>query len=196
MNVLTVSRITLQQGAMMISNLQSARALIQADLDHARKVLKLWSQQVNDLERALEQIDSVGESRQALKEQYTGSRAAAPRLTPPTASASARGGRKPKLEVAPTGATKKQRAKSQGRSSGGVETSLGVGRSGAVKKTKKAPASNKAKKAEPQYKDPNSDKTWSGRGRRPSWFVGDPGQYKIQPVTLQQEAATASNAMH
>src|SRR5438067_1031814 len=66
LNVPTVLRCSLQRKTMMISNLQSARALIQADLDHARKVLELWTQQVNDLERALEQINTVGESRHAL----------------------------------------------------------------------------------------------------------------------------------
>ncbi|RYE75076.1 MAG: hypothetical protein EOO80_15885 [Oxalobacteraceae bacterium] len=35
--------------------------------------------------------------------------------------------------------------------------------------------------AAPKYKDPNSDKTWSGLGRRPGWFVGAPEQYAIQP---------------
>jgi hypothetical protein len=181
---------------MMISNLQSARALIQADLDHARKVLELWSQQVSDLERALEQIDSVGESRQALKEQYTGGRSAAPRLMPPAAPGSARGNRKLKSEATPTGATKKQRAKSPERSAGGVATSHRDGKAGAIKKAKKAPLSGKVKKIAAQYKDPNSDKTWSGRGRRPAWFVGDPEQYKIQPAAIQQETATASSAMH
>jgi hypothetical protein len=180
---------------MMISKLQSAGALIQADLDHARRVLELWSQQVSDLERALEQIDSVGESRQALKEQYTVGRNAAPRLIASTASGRTRGGRKPKSEAAPAGATKKPRAKSQERSSGSAATPLGDGKAGTIKKAKKAPVSGKTKKVEAQYKDPNSDKTWSGRGRRPAWFVGEPEQYKIQPAAVQQEATTTSSAM-
>lgn len=196
MNVLTVSRLSLQRGAMMISNLQSARALIQADLDHARKVLELWSQQVSDLERALEQIDSVGESRQALKEQYTGGRTTAPSLMPPTASGSDRGNRKLKSKAASTGATKKLRAKAHDRSLAGVANSRRDGKGGAIKKAKKAPLSGKVKKVEAQYKDPNSDKTWSGRGRRPAWFVGDPEQYTIQPAAIQQEAATASSVVH
>jgi chromosomal replication initiation ATPase DnaA len=40
----------------MISNINSARALIQADLDHARNVLQLWQDQVKELEGALEQL--------------------------------------------------------------------------------------------------------------------------------------------
>ena len=30
-----------------------------------------------------------------------------------------------------------------------------------------------------KYKDPASDKTWSGRGRRPAWLSGDPDQYLV-----------------
>lgn len=49
----------------MVNNLNAARTLIQADLDHARNVLELWNHQVGDLEKALEQIDAVGNSRNA-----------------------------------------------------------------------------------------------------------------------------------
>jgi DNA-binding protein H-NS len=179
---------------MMISNLQSARALIQADLDHARKVLELWSQQVTDLERALEQIDSVGESRQALKEQYTAGRDAAPRLMSPTATGKTRRGRKPKSAAAPT--TKKRHAKSQGRDSDSGVSSVRDGKAAAIRKTKKAVVSSNTQKLEAKYKDPNSDKTWSGRGRRPAWFVGESEQYRIQAKAGQAEVATASSAVH
>jgi hypothetical protein len=30
-----------------------------------------------------------------------------------------------------------------------------------------------------KYKDPASDKTWSGRGRRPAWLSGDPDGYLV-----------------
>lgn len=179
---------------MMISNLQSARALIQADLDHARKVLEMWSQQVSDLERALAQIDAVGESRKALKEQYTVGRNSAPRLAPPAASNPTRGGRKPKTEAESAGTTKKQRAKSSGRSSDSVASPAGAGKTARIKK--KAAVSAKAQKAEAKYRDPNSDKTWSGRGRRPAWFVGEPEQYRIDHAALGHEASTASSAVH
>jgi hypothetical protein len=39
-----------------MSNLNTARSLIQADLDHARQVLDLWTNQISELERALEQM--------------------------------------------------------------------------------------------------------------------------------------------
>lgn len=54
------------------SNLPSAQALIQADLDHARHVMPLWSDQVSNLENALAQIDDVGNSRAALRGQRQG----------------------------------------------------------------------------------------------------------------------------
>src|ERR1700712_2886486 len=56
----------------MISNLNSARALIQADLDHARNVLQLWQDQVTVLEGALGQLDAVDASRNVLRVEYQG----------------------------------------------------------------------------------------------------------------------------
>lgn len=56
----------------MVSNLESARALIQADLDHARSVVALWTDQVSELEKALEQIGVVDNSRTALRGAYQG----------------------------------------------------------------------------------------------------------------------------
>ena len=46
----------------MATNLNTAKLLIQADLDHARNVLNLWTQQVAELEKALEQMEAVGHS--------------------------------------------------------------------------------------------------------------------------------------
>lgn len=175
----------------MISNLQSARTLIQADLDHARKVLELWAQQVSDLEHALEQIDTVGESRKALKENYAGSRSAAPRLVSPNASGTTRRGRTPKADVGAAGAGKQQHAKSQGRSSGGVPNSVQDGKARKAKKASKVASPRKAHRLEAKYKDPNSDKTWSGRGRRPGWLVGNADQYRIQPTAVPHEATTS-----
>jgi len=161
-----------------------------------RKVLELWSQQVSDLERALEQIDSVGESRQALKEQYTEGRNAAPRLMSPNAPGATRGGRKPKSEAAQTGTTKKQGAKSQSRALDSGVSSVRDSKTKAVKKAKKSVASGKTQKVEAKYKDPNSEKTWSGRGHRPAWFVGDSEQYRIHPAVRQPELAIASSVVH
>lgn len=179
----------------MISNLQSARALIQADLDHARKVLELWAQQVMDLEHALEQIDAVGESRKALKENYAGGRSAVPRLASANASDATRGGRKAKEEATTAGGAKQQRARSQGRSADGSPGSVQGGKTGRARKAKKMAVQGNTRKPEAKYKDPNSDKTWSGRGRRPAWLVGDADQYRIQSPTIPHQT-TASSSVH
>lgn len=179
----------------MISNLQSARALIQADLDHARKVLELWTQQVMDLEHALEQIDAVGESRKALKENYAGGQSTAPRLASANALDATRGGRKAKAETTRAGGAKQQRARSQSRSADGSPSLVQGGKTGRATKAKKAAVQGNARKIEAKYKDPNSDKTWSGRGRRPAWFVGDASQYLIQSPNIPHQT-TASSSVH
>jgi DNA-binding protein H-NS len=182
---------------MMISNLQSARALIQADLNHARKVLDLWSQQVSDLEKALQQIDAVGDSRKILSNEYKGARGGAPRLmnaaTPGTA---ARDGRKPKIQAAATGTAKKRRAKLQSGSPDTVASAAEGGNDERSRKPSTGAVNRKPGKVEAKYKDPHSDKTWSGRGRRPAWFTGAPEQYLIPSGSLQHEAASASSAVH
>src|SRR4051794_106836 len=84
-------------GGNMTSNLITARSLIQADLDHARSVLGLWTHQVEELEKALQQIDAVSNSRNALRVQYQGSAAHSPALQAPASPDSKpRRGRKPK----------------------------------------------------------------------------------------------------
>jgi hypothetical protein len=65
----------------MISNLKSAKALIQADLDHARNVLQLWQDQVDELEKALAQLDAVDTSRAVLRVEYAGQKGSAPMLS-------------------------------------------------------------------------------------------------------------------
>ena len=62
----------------MATNLNTAKSLIQADLDHARNVLNLWIQQVAELEKALEQIEAVGNSRNALRVEYQAGAARTP----------------------------------------------------------------------------------------------------------------------
>jgi DNA-binding protein H-NS len=180
---------------MMISNLQSARALIQADLDHARRVLELWTQQVIDLENALEQIDAVGESRKALKENYVGGRSAAPRLASTNTSDATPRGRRAKAEAAPAAGAKQQRARSQDRSADGGPSSVQGGKDGRTRKANKTAVHGNTRKVEAKYKDPNSDKTWSGRGRRPTWIVGNADKYRIQSTTIPHEA-TASSPVH
>ena len=168
-----------------MSNLNTARSLIQADLDHARQVLDLWTNQISELERALEQIDAVGTSRNALRVEYQSQNTQA--LTLEKAVAPKEGkkrGRKPKnadgaaalkgSKPGPDIASKRSRKLAE----------RSTARAGQVTDAKTAKP-NKARGAkskatpEPKFKDPNSEKTWSGRGRRPFWMVGDSQQYEI-----------------
>lgn len=168
-----------------MSNLNTARSLIQADLDHARQVLDLWNHQVSELERALEQIDAVGTSRDALRVEYRGSNTRALALEKPVPPEEGKKrGRKPKNAEA-TAAPKSGKAGSDiaaKRSRKLAERN--TARAGQVADAKAA-KSTKAKagksKATPEakFKDPNSEKTWSGRGRRPFWMTGDAQQYAI-----------------
>jgi hypothetical protein len=168
-----------------MSSLNTARSLIQADLDHARQVLDLWTNQISELERALEQIDAVGTSRDALQVEYRGSNTQALTLEKPAAPIEAKKrGRKPKNSDG-TAASKASKASlgivaKRGRKLAERSTA----RAGQVTDAKAAKP-NKAKggksKATPEakFKDPNSEKTWSGRGRRPFWMKGDVQQYEI-----------------
>ena len=171
----------------MASNLTTARSLIQADLDHARRVLELWTHQVEELQKALEQIDAVGNSRNALRVQYQG--AGAPALVAPAAAPEKpRRGRKPKNPnganpaktvppVTGIGATRGRKLAERSAASeagSGKSAKPATAREGAAKQEAK-----RAAKRSPKYKDPDSGKTWSGLGRRPGWFVGAPDQYAI-----------------
>jgi hypothetical protein len=185
----------------MASNLITARSLIQADLDHARSVLSLWTHQVEELEKALEQIDAVSNSRNALRVQYQGATAASPALAAPGATDSKpRRGRKPKnangdgsakSASSKGGITGKRGRKLAERSTLSQaqvsETKSGkLGKAGAAKQGKAGRAA--------KYKDPNSDKTWSGLGRRPAWFVGQPEQYAINASGRGASNETQSGA--
>ena len=181
----------------MASNLNAARTLIQADLDHARNVLELWNHQVGELEKALEQIDAVGSSRNALHIEYKGTGTNSSALEAPAASdEKPKRGRKPKNappsspskpDSVRTTITAKRGRKLIERSTAApsqvVEASTGkVRKNAAVKKNDARPAA--------KYKDPNSDKTWSGRGRRPAWFSGSPDQFAIRPQSQNVAAET------
>ena len=168
-----------------MSNLNTARSLIQADLDHARQVLDLWTHQVSELQRALEQIDAVGTSRDALRVEYRGSNSQALVLAKPAAQTEGKKrGRKPKnadVTTAPKSAKAGVDIRTK-RSRKLAERS--TARAGQVTDAKAAkPTKTKARKSKPtpeaKFKDPNSEKTWSGRGRRPFWMTGDPKQYAI-----------------
>jgi hypothetical protein len=162
----------------MISNLASARALLQADLEHARSVLNLWAHQVAELEKALQQIDAVSVSRDGLRAQYQATKEAGPLLGAPAAIGKpARRGRKPGQTASASAASK----------AGGVHAPAKRGRKAAdtgsartsrpAGKVKPTDAGNGA--APPKYQDPKSGKTWTGKGRHPLWLKGDPSQYLI-----------------
>ena len=181
-----------------MSNLNTARSLIQADLDHARQVLDLWTNQISELERAFEQMDAVGTSRDALQVEYRGSNTQALTLERPAPPTEAKKrGRKPK-NADGTAASKASKASpdiASKRSRKLAERS--TARAGQVTDAKAAKP-NKAKsgksKATPEakFKDPNSEKTWSGRGRRPFWMKGDTQQYEI--ASRNQSPARESQA--
>jgi DNA-binding protein H-NS len=168
-----------------MSNLNTARSLIQADLDHARQVLNLWTHQVSELERALEQIAAVGTSRDALRVEYRGSNSQGLALEKPAAQTEGKKrGRKPKSADV-TAATKSAKAGVDiGAKRSRKLAERSTARAGQVTDAKAAkPTKTKAVKSkltpEAKFKDPNSEKTWSGRGRRPFWMTGDAKQYAI-----------------
>jgi DNA-binding protein H-NS len=177
----------------MISNLASARALVQADLEHARNVLDLWAHQVAELEKALQQIDAVGNSRNALRIQYQGSKANSPALQEPAAaSAVPKRGRKPNKAGSTSAASwNVERTGRRGRKPAGADAAgVRPAKAGASVKLRKAGAAKKgAAPAQAKYKDPNSEKTWAGRGRRPDWLIGDPAQFAIRSQSEERGAA-------
>jgi hypothetical protein len=172
----------------MISNLKSAKALIQADLDHARNVLQLWQDQVDELEKALAQLDAVDTSRGVLRVEYAGQKGSAPMLS--ADDTTTQGGRKGRK----TDARSAQSAHGNGTAKDGVAAERPrKGRASnaspheksdaaadpAVTKRRARGAKKSSAPAAVKYKDPASDKTWSGRGRRPAWLSGDPDQYLV-----------------
>ena len=191
-----------------MSNLNTARSLIQADLDHARQVLDLWTNQISELERALEQIDAVGTSRNALRVEYQSANSQALTLEKPAAPKEGKKrGRKPKNADGPTAAksTKAGLDIPSKRSRKLAERSTArTAQITDAKPAKPSKAKTGKSKATPaaKFKDPNSEKTWSGRGRRPFWMTGNAQQYEIgsaneSPASESQaneakEAATAT----
>jgi hypothetical protein len=188
----------------MASNLKTAKTLIQADLDHARNVLDLWTQQVAELEKALAQIESVGTSRAALRVEYQGSATTAQSVDSQTPiDMKPKGGRKPKNPV--DSPSTKARASTttlvtkRGRKLADRITAAPaqVIDAPASKAGKVIAAKNGRAKPAPKYKDPDSDKTWSGRGRRPGWLIGPAKQYEIRPQgrnTFTENTATSEPA--
>ena len=181
-----------------MSNLNTARSLVQADLDHARQVLDLWAHQVSELERALEQIDAVGTSRDALRVEYRSSSTQALTLEKPAAPKEGKKrGRKPKnadgavaskASKADLDIASKRSRKLAERSTARAEQITDA----KAAKPKKAKGGKSKATPEAKFKDPNSEKTWSGRGRRPFWMVGDSQQYEIG--SANQSAASEVQA--
>jgi DNA-binding protein H-NS len=174
----------------MATNLNAAKTLIQADLDHARNVLNLWTQQVAELEKALEQIGAVGNSRDALRVEYQAGAAPTPSSDSSVAdNAKPKRGRKPKNpEGSPStksrASTTTLTAKRGRKLADRVTVAPEQVSEAPAGKTRKAAGATKQRVTPPaKYKDPNSDKTWSGLGRRPAWFSGDADQYAIRPQT-------------
>jgi DNA-binding protein H-NS len=171
----------------MATNLNTAKSLIQADLDHARNVLNLWAEQVAELEKALGQIEAVGNSRNALRVEYQAGAARPLSLDPAMADvAKPTRGRKPKnaersaSTKSPASATTLTAKRSRQLVDRVNVAPEQVSEATAGKSRKAAGAKNERAKPAAKYKDPNSNKTWSGRGRRPAWFSGDANQYAIR----------------
>lgn len=164
----------------MINNLNAAKALIQSDLEHARHVHDLWTQQVEELEKTLSQIDAVGNSRAALRLQFQGNADATPRISEQAfPSGSKPRGRKPKAPQAsaagaPVAARPDGRMQKIGKAIGAKVRAKPDTASGAARTRAKRTTSSTIK-----YKDLGSEKTWTGHGRPPSWLVGDREQYAV-----------------
>ena len=179
-----------------MSNLSTARSLIQADLDHARNVLNLWTKQVSELEQAMLKLEAVGTSRSALHVEYRGLKSQELAMEKPAPSDAPKRGRKPKNANGASG-TKSGKAGLNiiGRRGGKLaERSAAQGSQGTTAKAAKAPRSKTGKVNTPaiaKFKDTNSEKTWSGRGRRPLWMSGDPQRYATG--SENQSSAVASN---
>lgn len=181
-----------------MSNLKEARSLIQADLEHARQVADLWTRQVTELEKALEQIDAVGTSRSTLQVEYQGTKGTGSVLEAPSQMKDVpRRGRKPKnvLNGARKNTASTRTDIASKRSSKLAERStVQAARDGDEKPAraaKKAAKKTGARAATAKYKDPNSDKTWTGHGRPPAWMQGDRQQYEI---SAQRRGGAADNA--
>jgi hypothetical protein len=170
----------------MISNLQSARALIQADLDHAQQVLQLWQAQVTELEKALSQLDAVDASRDVLRMEYQSQKGDASMLGVDTAAANAQSSGKPPGPRAKRGNARSANAQKTVPAKGPRKQRIPTpdleatsDSAGDAPTPRRRGPGKKQKAASVKYRDPASGKTWSGRGRKPSWLRGDADQYLV-----------------
>jgi DNA-binding protein H-NS len=175
----------------MISNINSARALIQADLDHARNVLQLWQDQVKELEGALEQLDAVDASRDVLRVEYQGQQggnsmlnmdSTAAKDISPGKRAGVRGkqGETRSAAAQKTVSAKVPRKQRIAKESAGALSDI----VGDTPKPKRRGPGKKQKASAVKYQDPASGKTWSGRGRKPNWLSGDTDQYLVSNLRV------------
>ena len=182
-----------------MSNLSTARSLIQADLAHARNVLNLWTAQVSELEQVLLQIEAVGTSRSALHVEYRSLKNQELAVEKSAASDAPKRGRKPKNANGASGTKSGKTGLNITARRSGKLAERSASQAGQVTTTKvaKAPKSKTGKVNAPaiaKFKDTNSEKTWSGRGRRPLWMSGDPQQYAIgskNPSSAGESSATS-----
>lgn len=191
----------------MISNLNSARALIQADLDHAHHVLQLWQDQVAELERALGQLNAVDASRDVLRVEYQGQKGGASMLGMDADAAKdgvsgkrpgPRGKRGGARATTAQNVVPAKRPKKQRMSTADLEaTPSGIGDTPTPRR--RGPG-KKQKTPAVKYRDPASGKTWSGRGRKPAWLSGDADQYLVSNLRASNganpDAAEPANATH
>lgn len=184
-----------------MSNLNEARSLIQADLEHARHVAELWTNQVSELEKALAQIDAVGTSRSALHVEYQGTKGTGAVLNAPvTMKDVPRRGRKPNNAMAGTNPdalaplTEIARKRSSKLAERSTVPAAKEREGKPARAAKKAAAKKAAKSSAAKYKDPNSDKTWTGHGRPPAWLQGDRKQYEVGAQAKSGVADTTGGA--
>ena len=178
----------------MISNLNSARALIQADLDHARNVLQLWQDQVTELEGALGQLDAVDASRNVLRVEYQGENGGDSMLNmDSTAARDVPSGKRSASRDKQAGEAKAPRKQRALKEKPGASTNV----VGDTPKPKRRGPGKKQKAPAVKYRDPASGKTWLGRGRKPSWLRGNADQYLISGLRANidgnPDAAEAAN---
>jgi hypothetical protein len=199
--IIRIKRFTLKIKGTIMSNLSTARSLIQADLAHARNVLNLWTNQVSELEQTLLQIEAVGTSRSALHVEYRGLKSQELAVEKSAPSDAPKRGRKPKNANGASG-TKSNKAGlniSARRSGKLAERSASQEGQVTTAKVAKAPKSETGKVNAPaiaKFKDTNSEKTWSGRGRRPLWMSGDPQQYAIGSKNQSSAVDSSATSTH
>jgi DNA-binding protein H-NS len=159
---------------------------------------------VTELEGALGRLDAVDASRNVLRVEYQGRKGAdsmlnmdstAARDISPAKRSGSRGkqvgARSATAQKTESGkAPRKQRISIEGSE---AATNIGSDMPGSKRrglgKKQNAPAV--------KYRDPASDKTWSGRGRKPNWLTGAPDQYLVSNLRVANggnpDAAEAAN---